>query len=534
MTTLGITLPQGVQITAPAHDAYTPILSHDALLFLASLHRAFEPTRQQLIAARAQRQAQLDQGKLPTFPPETAAQRAQDWSVAPTPAPLQQRHVEITGPVDAKMVINALNSGADVFMADFEDANSPTWQNTIEGQLNLSQAIRKTLSYQHPKKGTYSLNPKTALLLVRPRGWHLPEKHILVDDQPMSAALVDFGLYFFHNAQALIDQGLGPYFYLPKLESYLEARLWNDVFTFAQQALNIPHGTIKATVLLEHILLAFQIDEVLFELKDHIVGINAGRWDYIFSAIKKFKRHAAPFPDRGQITMTSPFMKAYTTLLVQTCHRRNAHAMGGMAAFIPSRDPEINAQAFEKVRADKLREVKDGFDGTWVAHPGLVPIAKEIFERALEGKPHQKDALRQDATVSEADLINFNIPHGTITEAGLRLNLNVGVRYIASWLCGQGAAAIHNLMEDAATAEISRSQVWQWLHQGATLADGRTINQDLYQALMTQELDAIKAELGPERFQQARYPEAKQVFDAVATSPDFPEFLTLVAYELLD
>lgn len=529
-----LSLPHGVQVKAPTPDGYDAILSPEALAFVATLHRAFNARRLELLKLRASRQSQIDAGQTPDLPTHSPARENDSWQVSPIPQALQRRHVEITGPVDAKMVINALNSGADVFMADFEDANSPTWSNIIEGQLNLLNANRRTLTYEHPTKGTYRLNEQTATLLVRPRGWHLPEKHIIIDGELASASLVDFGLYFFHNAHELLEQGAGPYFYLPKLESAQEAQLWDDVFCLAQEKLGIAHGTIKATVLLENILLSFEIEEVLYALRHHMAGINAGRWDYIFSAIKKFKRHAAPFPDRGQITMQAPFMRAYTDLLVQTCHKRGAHAMGGMAAFIPSRDPQINAQAFEKVRADKLREVKDGFDGTWVAHPGLVPLAKEIFEAGLNNQPHQKHVMREDAHVSAQDLLNFNIEGGTITEAGLRLNLNVGVRYIASWLNGIGAAAIHNLMEDAATAEISRSQLWQWLHQGAKLDDGRTINHTLYHELMAQELDAIKEEVGAEAFAQGKYTQAREIFDAVATSPTLPEFLTLVAYELLD
>lgn len=523
--------PQGVEVVGSIAAGYERILSRDALNFLATLQRNHNNRRLELLEARQSRQARIDDGHMPDFPQETAQIRAKAWTVAPIPDALQKRHVEITGPVDAKMVINALNSGADVFMADFEDANSPTWQNTIDGQLNLNAAVRGDLTYEHPRKGTYHLNDDIAVLLVRPRGWHLEEKHILVDGQPMSASLVDFGLYFFHNAQALLDAGRGPYFYLPKLESYLEARLWNDVFVQAQEIVGVPQGSIKATVLLENILLSFEIDEVLYELREHMAGINAGRWDYIFSAIKKFRNHDTIFPDRGQITMQVPFMKAYTTLLVQTCHKRKAHAMGGMSAFIPSRDPEVNANAFEKVKADKTLESSQGFDGTWVAHPGLVQVAREAFEAVLGERDHQKDHPGADHVVQASDLLNFEIQGGQITEAGLRLNVNVGIRYIASWLSGVGAAAIHNLMEDAATAEISRSQIWQWLHHGAKLNDGRTIDRALYDGIVEEELAAIRADVGAQAFEDGSYALARTIFDTVSTDDNFPDFLTLVAYK---
>lgn len=526
--------PEGVEVRGGWDDAFAPILTEGALAFLAKLQRMFNSRRKDLLAERIVRQVALDAGEMPDFLEHTADVRESDWQVAPIPEPLQRRTVEITGPVDRKMVINALNSGADVFMADFEDANAPTWSNNLDGQINLRDAVRGTITYEHPTKGTYSLVAEPAVLLVRPRGWHLEEKQILVDGAPMSASLTDFGLYFFHNVEPLLQKGQGPYFYLPKLESHLEGRLWNDVFNLAQDELGVPRGTIKVTVLLENILLSYEIEELLYELRDHIAGINAGRWDYIFSAIKKFKRHDVVFPDRGQITMGVPFMKAYTDLLVQICHKRGAHAMGGMAAFIPSRDPAVNEVAYAKVAADKAREARDGFDGTWVAHPGLVQVARDAFTAVLGERPHQKDKLREDVSVSAADLRNFEIQGGQITEEGLRLNANVGVRYIASWLGGVGAAAIHNMMEDAATAEISRSQVWQWLLKGATLDDGRVVTRELYDAIVDEELAKIRAEVGDEVFVTWRFDLARQVFDQVSTGADFADFLTLVAYEHID
>jgi malate synthase len=434
------------------------------------------------------------------------------------------------------MLINALNSGADVFMADFEDANSPTWDNLLQGHINLREAIERTIELRTPEK-TYHLNNKVALLLVRPRGWHLNEKHVLVDGQPMSGSLFDFGLYFFHNAKRLLDKGSGPYFYLPKLESHLEARLWNDVFNLAQDELDLPRGTIKVTVLIETILAAFEMEEILYELRDHIAGLNAGRWDYMFSIIKKFRnRPDFAFPDRAQVTMTSPFMRAYTELLVKTCHQRGAHAIGGMAAFIPSRkDPIVNENALKKVREDKLRESGDGFDGTWVAHPDLVPAAKEIFDEVLGDKPHQKERLRADVSVSATQLIDFTIPGGQITEAGLRLNLNVALQYVESWLRGTGAVAIYNLMEDAATAEISRAQVWQWINSpNGVLNDGREVTVELVQQLLPEEIEKIRALYGEANFAASKIPQAAQVFERVVTEKQFEDFLTVVAYEYLD
>lgn len=533
MTTLET--PQGVEVHGALADGLAEaILTPEALALLAALHRAFNARRLALLDARQARQARLDAGEQPGFAEATRHIREGDWSVAPIPDALQRRTVEITGPVDRKMVINALNSGADVFMADFEDASSPTWANMIEGQLNLRDAARNTITYEHPTKGTYSLVDDPAVLLVRPRGWHLPERHIVVDGQPMSGSLVDFGLYTFHNAHALIERGWGPFFYLPKLECAAEGALWDDVFVMTQEALGLPVGTIKATVLLENILLSYEIDELLYALRRHIAGVNAGRWDYIFSAIKKFRnREDVTFPDRGQITMTVPFMRAYTELLVQTCHKRGAHAIGGMAAFIPSRDEAVNVVAFEKVAEDKRRESRDGFDGTWVAHPGLVALAREQFQAVLGDAPHQKHVLREDVSISAEDLISFEIAGASITEAGLRQNLSVGTRYIASWLCGVGAAAIHNLMEDAATAEISRSQVWQWIARGATLDDGRTITRALVEALLDEELATICEELGQARYASERFDEARRIFLDVAASDDFIDFLTLAAYEAL-
>jgi malate synthase len=535
---MAVQLPPGVRITAPVPPEYQAILTPEALAFVARLHRELNPRRLELLAQRDQRQAALDAGQLPAFLPETAAIRADpDWRAAPTPADLQKRHVEITGPTERKMLINALNSGANVFMADFEDANSPTWANMIEGQINLGEAILRRIDFTSPEGKRYQLNEKIAVLMVRPRGWHLPEKHMLVDDQVTSGSLFDFGLFFFHNARRLLERGSGPYFYLPKLESRLEARLWNDVFNLAQDELGIPRGTIRATVLIETILAAFEMEEILYELRDHSAGLNAGRWDYMFSIIKKFRSQPDfIFPDRVQVTMTVPFMRAYTNLLVQTCHKRGAHAMGGMAAYIPNRkNPEINEIALAKVRDDKLRESGDGFDGTWVAHPDLVPVARQVFEHALGDRPHQKERLRQDVQVNAGDLIDFRIPGGEITEMGLRTNIGVALMYIESWLRGTGAVAIYNLMEDAATAEISRAQVWQWIHSPlGRLADGRKVTQELYRSLLPEELEKIKALYGEKAFAAGKFDLAVQVFDQLVTAERFIDFLTPLAYEHLD
>lgn len=530
-------LPAGVALRGEWRPEYAAVLTPPALAFLAGLQRAFNARRLELLAKRVERQTAIDAGTLPDFLPETAHIRSdRSWRVAPIPADLQRRHVEITGPTDKKMLINALNSGADVYMADFEDANSPTWDNMVQGQANLVEAIERTLTLTTAEKD-YRLNDKVALLLVRPRGWHLTEKHVLVDGQPMSASLFDFGLYFFHNAKRLLTKGTGPYFYLPKLESHLEARLWNEVFNFAQDELGIARGTIKVTVLIETILAAFEMDEILYELRDHIAGLNAGRWDYMFSIIKKFRnRPDFAFPDRAQVTMTVPFMRAYTELLVKTCHQRGAHAIGGMAAFIPSRkDPIVNENALKKVREDKLRESGDGFDGTWVAHPDLVPVAKEIFDGVLGDRPHQKERLREEVNVTAAQLIDFTIPGGQITEAGLRLNVNVALQYVEAWLRGTGAVAIYNLMEDAATAEISRAQVWQWINSpNGVLADGRKVTVELVKELLPQEIEKIRALYGEANFAASKIPQAAQVFERIVTEKQFEDFLTLVAYEYLE
>ncbi len=524
-----------ITITADLEPHFDEILTDEALAFLADLHRRFNPRRLELLTARKERQRRIDDGEMPDFLPETAHVRDGDWRVAPPPPDFADRRVEITGPTDRKMVINALNSGARVFMADFEDANSPGWHNMVDGHLNLRDAIRRTIDFTSPEGKEYSLNDEVATLLVRPRGWHLSDRHLLVDDEPTSGSLMDFGLYFFHNAAELLARGSGPYFYLPKLESHLEARLWNDVFVHAQDALGIPQGSIKATVLIETILAAFEMEEILYELREHSAGLNAGRWDYIFSIIKKFRNHPDKLlPDRVQITMTVPMMKAYTDLLIKTCHKRGAFAMGGMAAFIPSRDEEVNRVAFAKVREDKERESRDGHDGTWVAHPGLVPLATEIFDGALGDEPNQIHKQRPDVEVTAAELLDTTVAGGQITEGGVRTNVDVAIQYIASWLRGNGAAAIYNLMEDAATAEISRSQIWQWVTNGATLPDGTKIGPDFVRQIAEQEMARLREEFGPEIFDQGKFTEAGRLFEEVALSPDFPEFLTLPAYEMLD
>src|SRR5213083_666399 len=489
MTTARTRSGAGFEVHAPLEPGVAEILTPEARRFLTTLARACEPRRQELLARRVERQRRLDAGERPDFLSETRSVRETAWSVAPIPADLLDRRVEITGPVDRKMIINALNSGARVYMADFEDSNAPTWRNNLEGQLNLRDAVRGTIEYTSPEGKRYALAPRTATLMVRPRGWHLDEKHVTVDGRgrPMSAALFDFGLFFFHNAKALIAKGTGPYFYLPKLESHLEARLWNDVFNFAQDALGIPRGTIRATVLIETILAAFEMDEILYELKDHSAGLNCGRWDYIFSFIKKFRqRPDCVLPDRARVTMDRHFLKSYVDLLIQTCHRRGIHAMGGMAAQIPIKgDALANAKALDKVRQDKTREVHAGHDGTWVAHPGLVPVASGAF--ASLAASHQLAVLRDDVQVSPRDLLT--VPDGEITEAGLRTNIDVGIQYLESWLRGAGCVPIYNLMEDAATAEISRSQVWQWLRHGAHLSDGRAVTQDLVESIITEEME---------------------------------------------
>ncbi len=526
-------MAKNVEIKAPIRPGYEKIMSAEAVAFLAGLERKFGPERKRLLRLRAETQARLDAGWRPDFPAETKSIREADWTVAPLPKDLLDRRVEITGPVDRKMVINALNCGANVYMADFEDANTPSWDNLIEGQINLIDAVRRTIAFDDPEsKKHYTLNPKTATLLVRPRGWHLPEAHVLIDGEAMSGALFDFGLYFFHNAKELLARGTGPYFYLPKLENRFEAKLWNDVFLHAQKALGLPKGAIKATVLIESILAAFEMDEILHELRDHSAGLNCGRWDYIYSFIKKFAEDPkAVMPDRGQVTMTAHFLRSYSQLLIQICHRRNVHAMGGMAAQIPIRDnPEANAKAMDRVRADKLREAGDGHDGTWVAHPGLVGIAKEIFDQQMPGA-NQIARKRQDVHVNAADLLK--VPEGTITEAGLRQNLNVGVGYLEAWLRGMGCVPLYYLMEDAATAEISRAQIWQWIRHQAKLADGRVIDKALCRKLLDEELRKLAFLAGPDAYAKGRYKDAAKIFDELIEAEHFPEFLTIPAYEQL-
>ena len=505
--------------------AESAILTPEARSFLTKLARQFEQRRQELLARRKVVQQEIDNGKLPDFLPETASIREGDWRVAPIPRDLQDRRVEITGPVDRKMIINALNSGASVFMADFEDSNSPTWQNNIEGQYNLIDAVRGTIAFTSPEGKKYELNEKRAVLFVRPRGWHLDEKHFMVDGKPISASLFDFGLFFFHNAKEQVKRGTGPYFYLPKMESHLEARLWNDVFNFAQDELGIPRGTIRGTVLIETILAAFQMDEILYELRDHSAGLNCGRWDYIFSFIKKFRnRPDFVLPNRAEVTMERHFLASYVNLLIQTCHKRGIHAMGGMAAQIPIRnDEKANEAALEKVRQDKLREVKAGHDGTWVAHPGLVPIAKDIFDEYM---PEQNQIGKKytGPKVNAKDLLD--VPTGTITEKGLRWNIDVGLRYLLSWIQGNGCVPIYNLMEDAATAEICRAQVWQWIRHGAKLDDGRPVTREM----VTHLIDEEKMQL-PESADREK---AVQLLHGLMTAKDFPEFLTLSSYQLLD
>jgi malate synthase len=527
----------GVEVRGQHLPRFDDVLTPAALDFVARLHREFNPTRESLLKARRERQKQFDAGELPDFLPEARHIRDGDWKVAPVTTPdLQKRWVELTGPTERKMLINALNSGADVYMADFEDANTPSWQNMVEGQINVIDAVDRTISFDSPDGKSYRLNDTVATLLVRPRGWHLPEKHVLVDGSPIAGALFDFGLFFFHNARRLLERGSAPYFYIPKLENHREARLWNDVFQFAQDALGIPRGTIKATVLLEVVTSAFEMDEILYELRDHSGGLNAGRWDYIFSIIKKFSsRPDFLLPDRAQVTMTVPFMRAYTELLVKTCHRRGAFAMGGMAAFIPSRrDPKVNEVALPKVRDDKLRESRDGFDGTWVAHPDLVPVAREVFADYMGDRRNQIDRQRPEVSVDSRELLDLRVANGEITEAGLRSNISVGIQYIESWLRGTGAAAIFNLMEDAATAEISRSQVWQWVHHGATMSNGQRIGADLVRELIDEELATIDEGLSGDARAGRRFDEARTLFEEVALSDQFIEFLTLPAYGHVD
>jgi malate synthase len=499
----------GIELRGPVEGRASEILTPEALAFLAGLQRRFGAERERLLARRVDRQTELDAGALPDFLEETRELRESEWQVAPAPPELQDRRVEITGPVDRKMVINALNSGARVFMADFEDANSPTWSNNVEGQINLRDANARAISLDTGEK-RYELGPNPAVLLVRPRGWHLDERHLVVDGAPISGSLFDFGVYLFHNRAK-------PWFYLPKLESHLEARLWNDVFDYSEDELGLPRGSIKATVLIETVLAAFEMDEILYELREHIVGLNAGRWDYLFSLIKRLRSLDVVLPDRGLLTMTTPFMRAYTELLVKTTHRRGAHAMGGMAAFIPSRrDAQVNEVALTKVREDKVREAGDGFDGTWVAHPDLVPVAMEVFDGVLGSRPNQVDRQRDDVSVAARDLLSLDVEGGEVTEDGLRQNVSVGMRYIESWLRGVGAAAIDNLMEDAATAEISRSQVWQWVQHGVFTPE------------------RVREVIGEQGFEGGRFSDAQELFEAVALGDEFVEFLTLPAYEYID
>ena len=531
-----VTVVAEVEVGAPLEGRAEAILTPDALAFIADLHRRFDARRRGLLAARAARQADLDGGELPDFLPETREIRESAWMIAPVPADLQDRRVEITGPTDRKMVINALNSGARMFMADFEDANSPTWSNMVDGQANLIDAIERTIEFESEDGKQYRLKDEVATLLVRPRGWHLVEKHVRVDEAPVAGAFFDFGLYLFHNGRRLLEKGTGPYLYLPKLESHLEARLWDDVFTFTEEALELPHGAIKATVLIETILAAFEMEEILWELRDHAVGLNAGRWDYQFSVIKKF-RHRPEFvlPDRNQVTMRAPFMRAYTELLVRTCHRRGAHAMGGMAAFVPSRkDPELNERALAKVREDKQREAGDGFDGTWVAHPDLVPAATDEFDRLLGARPNQLERQREEVEVEAGDLLDVGSTPGDASEQGLRNDVSVALQYLSSWLRGIGAAAIFNLMEDAATAEIARSQVWQWRRHGVSLREGGAATPDLVRRVIEEELEKIRQAVGDEGYSRGRADEARAIFEQLTLGEDFVEFLTLPAYEYLN
>ncbi|MGG3737776.1 malate synthase A [Aeribacillus pallidus] len=524
----------GIHIEADNKARYESILTDEALQFIEQLERRFGPQRKELLQRRKERQEAIDRGELPRFLPETESIRKSDWVISPLPEDLKDRRVEITGPVDRKMIINALNSGAKVFMACFEDATSPTWSNIIQGQVNLRDAVEGTISFTNEQGKVYKLNDNPAVLVVRPRGLHLEEKHITVDRQPISASLVDFGLYFFHNARRLIEKGSGPYFYLPKLESHLEARWWNDVFLYAQKYIGLPRGTIKATVLIETIMAAFEMDEILYELKEHSAGLNCGRWDYIFSYLKKLRNQPdVLLPDRSQVTMTVPFMRAYSLLTIKTCHRRQAPAIGGMAAQIPVKgDEEKNRIAFEKVRLDKEREARDGHDGTWVAHPALVPVAMDVFNKEMK-EPNQIRTKRlEDLEVTEEDLLE--VPKGEITEQGVRLNIDVGIRYIAAWLSGRGAVPIHNLMEDAATAEISRAQLWQWIrHPKGTLNDGRKVTKELYQQWKEEELAKIRQEIGDEAYEKGRFEEASKLFDELILNDEFVDFLTIPGYEIL-
>ncbi|AMW98275.1 malate synthase A [Rummeliibacillus stabekisii] len=528
------TVTGSIKIKGIENESTKQILSAEALRFVSSLHRQFNQRRLELLHFRQERQCQLDAGGTLDFLEETKSIREAKWEIAPLPEDLQDRRVEITGPVSRKMVINALNSGAKLFMACFEDATSPTWDNMIDGQVNLFDAIRKTISYSQPSNGkVYRLNDKVATLIVRPRGLHMEERHIEIDGEPVAGSFFDFGLYFFHNAKELIAQGTGPYFYLPKLESHLEARLWNDIFNYSEEYMGLAKGTIKATVLIETITAAFEMDEILYELKEHSAGLNCGRWDYIFSYIKRLRNHhEVILPDRSQVTMNSPFMRAYTQLCIQTCHKRNAPAMGGMAAQIPIKDnPQANELAFEKVREDKMREAKDGHDGTWVAHPGLVQVAMEQFDYYMK-TPNQIHRKRNDVYVTAADLLE--VPTGSITEEGVRLNCSVGVQYIASWLRGNGAVPIYNMMEDAATAEISRTQIWQWIrHKKGNTIDGQKIDARYVQKILEEEVSILKNQLGEENYMQSRLDKASDIFKSLILQDTFEEFLTIPSYQFI-
>ena len=526
---------EGVQILGEISLPYQEILTQDALEFIRDLHRMFNKERKSLLQKRQDRQEEINKGVSLDFLPNTLIIRNSEWSVSPIPADLQDRRTEITGPVDRKMVINALNSGAKVFMADFEDASTPSWNNLLDGQINLRDAIRKQIDFTAENGKKYSLNADVAVLKVRPRGWHMEENHILIDGEPISASLFDFGLYFFHNGWELIRRGSGPYFYLPKIESHLEAKLWNDIFIAAQEAVGIPRATVKATVLIETITAAFEMDEIIYMLSEHLAGLNAGRWDYIFSCIKKF--HQFPecvLPDRSQITMSVPFMRSYAKLLVQTCHKRKAHAMGGMSAFIPSRkDEHINKLAFDKVTADKELEASTGFDGTWVAHPDLIRVALIPFDKILGNNPHQKHIMLENEVITASQLSNFTIPDSCITEAGIRMNIQIGILYIESWLRGVGAAAIHNLMEDAATAEISRAQLWQWIHHKAKTYYGVTIDISMYKFFLADEIQKIKHLIGEDNYFNGKFFDAINLFDKLVTQEKFDLFLTTEAYSTL-
>ena len=527
-------MPEGIEIVGKRAGAWMEILSPPALTFVAKMARKFEARRRELIQQRVRRQADFNGGKLPDFLPETRHIRESAWSIGPVPHDLQDRRVEITGPTDRKMVINALNCGANVFMADFEDSNTPTWENMIDGQLNLRDAVNRTITFKSPEGKDYALERKTATLLVRPRGWHLIERHMLVDGEPVSGAIFDFALFFFHNVKAQLANNTGPYFYLPKLESHLEARLWNDIFIAAQRELGVPQGTIKATVLIETVLAAFEMDEILHALREHCVGLNIGRWDYIFSCIKKFRSNRDfCLADRAQVTMTAPFMRAYALLLIKTCHRRNAFAMGGMAAQIPIKDDEAaNDAALAKVHEDKVREAADGCDGTWIAHPGLVEIAKAVFDQHMPA-PNQVSRKRDDVQVTAKELLSFQ-PEQPITEEGLRNNISVGIQYIGAWLAGNGCVPVYNLMEDAATAEISRSQIWQWIRSPkGKLADGRKVTLGLFKELLPEELANVRKVLGEDAWKAGRYDEAANLFSELIVSDDYVEFLTLPGYDWL-